>query len=403
MTTTAADSVATAIPGLNEFALSDAFAFTKELPSECIDCTVTSPPYYKQRSYLRDSHPLKRFEMGQERSADQYVSDFADLFGEVFRVTKPGGSLWVNVADKVLTGDLQISEPDRIEGEVLGIPWRLAEAIRKKGWMLLPEVIWSKPNPMAGRRRDVVVSHEYLFHFAKGSGSYFDRVAISDSKVVIRKTAAGKEPFDQTVAPRSVWTIPVANFNGRKLIADIKENGEYLTIDPGCPVHGDDPTVSAGPLFGAIDPDLMCTCTRVVDDHFAVMPLAMAERCILATTSEVGNCPSCGKPWSRLVDADRVPTRPGTGASHDPAGLANRDPLRHISAKRTIGWSRPCKCPIRRPVRPVVFDPFSGGATTAVVAQATERDWIACDLNPVNIRKFGPARLSEGYTRTFAP
>ena len=53
----------------------------KQLPNDCIDLTVTSPPYDNLRTY------------------HGYTFDFPSIAQELFRVTKPGGVVvWV-VAD----------------------------------------------------------------------------------------------------------------------------------------------------------------------------------------------------------------------------------------------------------------------------------------------------------------
>ena len=401
---------------INRIIQGDAYARMLKLPDAIIDTTVTSPPYYMQRSYLPDGHPLRPFEMGQEPTVEKYVADLVDLFRAIYRLTKPRGTCWVNIADGVMTPELhkQGAAPGYQVGESLGIPWKFAEAMRLAGWYRCPEFIWSKPNPMVGKRKTAVVSHEYLFLFAKSKNYYFDPLAITDTIIRTRKgkrspiTREALEP-DQVSetqrSPRSVWEIPVAGFAGRKLIADFKEDGEYLERDPGCPVHGDehDGRISAGPLFGASDPDVPCSCARILDHHFAVMPFGMAERAILASTSEVGNCPTCGLPWIRMIESERTATRPGTSVVIDPAGRANRDPLRHVTMKRTVGWERSCACPLERPQPAKVLDPFCGAATTPTVAEACGRDWIAFELNPVNARKFGPSRIEAGYERNYKP
>ena len=40
------------------------------------------------------------------------------------------------------------------EKDLIGIPWMLAFALRKDGWYLRQDIIWSKPNPMPESVRD---------------------------------------------------------------------------------------------------------------------------------------------------------------------------------------------------------------------------------------------------------
>jgi DNA modification methylase len=65
----------------------------KTLPDNCIDCCVTSPPYYALRDYGVDG------QIGLEDSPEAYIDKLVDVFSEVFRVLKPEGTLWLNLGD----------------------------------------------------------------------------------------------------------------------------------------------------------------------------------------------------------------------------------------------------------------------------------------------------------------
>ncbi len=39
------------IPHLNKIVNGDCYELCKELPADCIDCVITSPPYFQQRDY----------------------------------------------------------------------------------------------------------------------------------------------------------------------------------------------------------------------------------------------------------------------------------------------------------------------------------------------------------------
>ena len=133
--------------------------------------------------------------------------------------------------------------------------------------------------------------------------------------------------------------------------------------------------------------------------HFATYPRKLVEPCIKAGTSEKGCCPECGKCWVRVVESERVQTRPGlntkiqsaknayrieNGMNSDKSALAsfvgNRDPGRHIAIKSTTGWAPGCDHG-REPVPCVVLDPFNGSGTTGVVAEALGRSYVGLDLS----------------------
>jgi len=129
--------------------------------------------------------------------------------------------------------------------------------------------------------------------------------------------------------------------------------------------------------------------------HFATFPPDLIEPCVLAGTSERGECPKCGKAWVRVVESIRehglsdmaFPKSDGADstsrlhrrvkAARD-AGEPHDSPL---GGKRTIGWQPQCECG-EDPVPQVVLDPFNGSGTTGQVAVKHHRNYIGCELNP---------------------
>lgn len=71
----------------------DALTRLKELPSESVDCCITSPPYYGLRDYGVEG------QIGLEESPEAYVSKLVEVFREVRRVLKKEGTLFLNLGD----------------------------------------------------------------------------------------------------------------------------------------------------------------------------------------------------------------------------------------------------------------------------------------------------------------
>ncbi|MCL2700045.1 MAG: site-specific DNA-methyltransferase, partial [Defluviitaleaceae bacterium] len=134
----------------------------KTLPPDSVHCCVCSPPYYGLRDY-----GIKG-QIGREETPENYIERLAAVFREVFRVLRPDGTLWVNIADtycgtgskgnhydpknpKGRTGQ-QVSINHKADGckdkDLIGIPWLLAFALRGDGWYLRNAVIWEKGNAM---------------------------------------------------------------------------------------------------------------------------------------------------------------------------------------------------------------------------------------------------------------
>src|SRR5437870_5664957 len=63
------------------------------LQDGCVDCVVTSPPYYGLRDYGNSS------QIGMESQPDQYVAMMVSVFRDVRRVMKAGATLWLNIGD----------------------------------------------------------------------------------------------------------------------------------------------------------------------------------------------------------------------------------------------------------------------------------------------------------------
>jgi DNA modification methylase len=138
------------------FMLGEALEVLTNLPSESIDCCMTSPPYWGQRQYATEA-------IGLERDYKEYVSHLAAIFFEVKRTLKSTGSFWLNLGDAYLNKRL------------LGLPWRMAfELIDIQGWILRNDVIWNKikggPDNSLDKLRNV---HEYVFHFVKSPIGYY--------------------------------------------------------------------------------------------------------------------------------------------------------------------------------------------------------------------------------------
>ncbi len=165
----------------------------KNLPDNCVDCCITSPPYFGLRDYGVAG------QIGLEETPEDYVQRLVNVFAEVYRVLKPTGTLWVNIGDsyagsgkgawknkqgqkEVYTpspGDALTKMPKTWEGikpkDLIGIPWLLAFALRSNGWYLRQDIIWYKPNAMPESVKDRCGKcHEYIFLLSKSSKYYFD-------------------------------------------------------------------------------------------------------------------------------------------------------------------------------------------------------------------------------------
>lgn len=143
------------------FLLGDCLELIRSLPAGCIDCSMTSPPYWGQRTYSGGG-------IGLEDDPSEYVRHLLAVFGELKRVLKPTGSFWLNIGD---TYDKKC---------LLGLPWRVALAlVDRQGWILRNSIVWNKVKGGPDNARDKLRTvHEMVFHFVREPGYYYDVDAI---------------------------------------------------------------------------------------------------------------------------------------------------------------------------------------------------------------------------------
>lgn len=148
---------------LNRIHNMDCLDGMKLLPDGCVNCCVTSPPYFGLRDYGVQG------QIGLELTPEAYLSRLVEVFREVRRVLRDDGTLWLNLGDSHAGKNL------------LGIPWRVAFALQADGWYLRSDIIWSKPNPMPESVKDrPTKAHEYLFLLSKNRSYYYDAEAIAE-------------------------------------------------------------------------------------------------------------------------------------------------------------------------------------------------------------------------------
>lgn len=83
----------------NTILLGDVRATLRTLPEKIFHAVITSPPYWALRSYLPKDHADKPLEIGSERTLAEYVATMVDVFGEVRRVMRDDGVLFLNLGD----------------------------------------------------------------------------------------------------------------------------------------------------------------------------------------------------------------------------------------------------------------------------------------------------------------
>lgn len=144
------------------FLMGDAITVLSQFANNSVDCCITSPPYWGQRSYENGG-------IGLENNAEDFVTNLLEITNEIKRVLKPTGSFWLNIGDTYQNKSLA------------GIPWRTAlQMTDKQNWTLRNSIIWNKHKGGMDSSNDRLRNvHENIFHFVKlPKGYYYNDAAI---------------------------------------------------------------------------------------------------------------------------------------------------------------------------------------------------------------------------------
>ena len=167
--------------------------------------------------------------------------------------------------DRKVSGIGPVTQPNRMPQpglkpkDLCGIPWRVALSLQADGWWLRQDIIFSKANPMPESVRDrCCKSHEYLFLLSNSERYFFDQEALSEP-------AVGTNYHDLTgpgwIAPGQ--TDQSGNRRKDGTLKNAMRNKRSVW------------TIASEPFS---------------EPHFAVMPTALVEPCILAGCPPGGTC-----------------------------------------------------------------------------------------------------------------
>ena len=219
------------------------------IPTDSVNCVVTSPPYF----WLRDYNVAGQ--IGMENTIDDYVGKLTKIMTEVRRVLRTDGVAFFNIGDTFYSGKGEsqgrdekskkrrfgLRAVDKSGGmgiglqrkSLIGIPWRLATSFIESGWILRSSIIWHRLNRLPEHVRDRPVrSYEYVFLLAQSRRYYFNKQALVDRKI-----------------EEDMWTIAAQSRSSGALdTAPFPDELVLRCLEVGCPKNGIvlDPFVGSG-------------------------------------------------------------------------------------------------------------------------------------------------------------
>lgn len=217
----------------------DVLKALEKIPSESIDCIITSPPYFSLRNYGEDTNAIWdecyldgekkviacsavmdkgehewnesnfcnkclawKGQLGLEPTMELYISHLMEITAELKRVLKPTGTLWWNMNDSYASGGGKAVENafNRASGKETGQPDNPAKAtlratlgksqllipeqfaikmVYEGGWLRRNNIIWHKEASMPTSSTDRFANaFEPTYFFVKDKKYYFNLDAV---------------------------------------------------------------------------------------------------------------------------------------------------------------------------------------------------------------------------------
>lgn len=160
----------------------------KQIPDGVIDCSISSPPYWGLRDYGHAE------QLGNEKTFTEFITNLCNIYDEVRRVLKPGGTCFINLGDTYSGSNGAGYTPTKwknlYDGESIRnkmgredllpdkclcmIPERFAIEMTCRGWIIRNQIIWHKPNQMPQSATDrFTVDFEKVFFMVKQPKDYY--------------------------------------------------------------------------------------------------------------------------------------------------------------------------------------------------------------------------------------
>jgi len=404
---------------INKLICGDCLEVMKQMPDECVDMVMTSPPYWGLRDYgveqifgsdkecehkwaavniyhdnLRFRDPNQRAQVGNNKNPDiytnpnlkqgfclecgawrgqlgleptpeMYIEHLTDIFNEAKRVLKKEGTLWLNIGDTYFgsgcgTNDYKTPASISLSKPALYDGPRLQNVtkhpyLKPKSLTMIPERLM-----WSMIQNGCILRNKIIWHKPNCMpSSAKDRFTV-DFESLFFFSKNRQYYFDQQLES---YDWPLNRWGGEQQKSRTKKKTIY------------EKTMKLGKtsklVEGSVRPNPKGRNPRCVwtiptqsfpEAHFAVFPEGLCEKPIKVGCPEQV-CKRCGKARERIIDREKAPQLQNWREQHPP---------------NTVGFSS-CNC--NADFDPgIVLDPFAGAGTVGVVAKKLGRKFILIDI-----------------------
>jgi len=393
----------------------------RELPNECVDVEITSPPYWGLRDYGVSG------QWGLEQDFHNYLDKMRLFMDEMKRVLKKTGTCWINLGDTYSGGnahsdwsgsDKNFDQKRQAGGKFnsikktqiqaksrYGIPERFYANCIDDGWIARNHIPWVKENSMPSSVKDRFTNKwESVFFFAKEQKYYFNLNAVRV------KPKGGYKPFNRRV--RDAKILKQLGLDGAIIMAKSNDREMARTDKYGAPWKAKTNTYKEyQKVFGETRGNT--GLERKQDNTLGANGKPKANYTGFNNRwkkhyDSNGNCLGCGRPWRQHTVSERAKGSMSevikrtesicwcNSRGKNPGDVFEINPKPFPEAHfATFPIDLPlkilkCACPPGG----FVLDPFFGAGTVGLAAEKLGLNWIGIELHEKYI-EIAKKRLSK--------
>jgi len=308
---------------LNKIYCEDCLETMLRIPDNSIDCCVTSPPYYGLRDYGVDG------QIGLEATPELYIQKLIKIFTEVKRILKKEGTLWLNLGDCYAgSGKASGQKPEHKN---------CGKIKQKRGY----DVPKATPSKKIGLKSKDLIGIPWMVAFALRADGWWLRQDIIWSK---------PNPMPESVTDRCT--------KSHEYIFLLSKSKKYYYDQKAIKEKQKDSSI-----YRASRPFLVDLINRKhkPDDKYSP--------CLNPKTAEITRQKCLNGEYANKKSVWIINTQPFKGAHFA------------VFPEKLIVPCIKAGCPENG----IVYDPFIGAGTTAIVAIKLNRNWIGSELSQKNV------------------